>query len=253
MTKEKVDFCFYNRDEGKQYGESCSINGVIYKRLTEDDFLRGIDFDVIRKIKNEKKLTDWQEYLYDEKKKHEERKAALASMSGMTIINAWTYNDPNETKDYYNKYMASSLMGLNNCKFYFLIRNNNEHTMKNIKIVLKTEKKNRLRRSVDFPNLPWRSTLADLAFRIPQNNEQVLFQKKEDGDYVIFEYMKENLYAGEEYILDEPLYVSLQENGLIKIEYTIFSENLQKINGVLEINMMNEAKELLPIDVFCKL
>jgi hypothetical protein len=253
MTKEKVDFVFYDRDEGKQYGKSCAINGVVYKRLMEDDFLRGIDFDVIRKIKNEKKLTEWQEYLYDEKKKQEERKAALASMSGMAIINEWSYNDPGETKDYYNKYMVSSLMRLDNCKLDFLIRNNNEHSMKNIKIVLKTEKKNELRRSVDFPDLPQRSTFADLAFRIPRNTEQVLFQKKEDGDYVIFEYMKENLYADEEYVLDEPLYVFLQESGLIRIEYIIFSENLQKINGVLEINMMNEARELSPIDVFCKL
>jgi hypothetical protein len=253
MTKEKVGFEFYDRDDAKRYGKICSINGLIHKRLTEDDFLKVIDFDVIKKYKNERKLTEWQEYLYDKKKKYEERKVALDTMKAYEIINEYTTYDPDETKDYYNKYMAFSLLRLNNCKFDFLIRNNNEQTMKNIKIVLKTEKENRLRKENDFPDLPFRSTLAALAYGMPNNAEEALFQKKEDGDYVVFEYLKDNLYAGEEYILDEPLYLSLQEHGLIKIEYTIFSENLQKINGVLEINMMNEVKELSPIDVFCKL
>jgi len=253
ITKEKVDLRFYNREKGKPDEKILSMNSVIYKRITEDDFIKGIDFEVIRKIKNERKLTEWQEYLYNEKKKYEERKTALAAMRGMTIINEWAYTDPDETKDYYKKYMAASLVQLNNCKFDLSIRNNNEQAMKSIKIILKTERKNRVKRAIDFPDLPWRSTLTALAYGIPQNTEQVLFQRKEDGDYDIFEYLKDNLYADEEYILDEPLYISLQENGLIKIEYTIFSENLQKINGVLEINMMNEKKELSPIDVFCKL
>lgn len=252
-TKEKVDFEFYDRDEAKRYGKICSVNGLIYKRLTEDDFLKGIDFDVIKKYQGGRKLTEWQEYLYDNKKIHEERKAALASIKGMTITAEYMVTDHYETKDYYNKYMALSLLRLNNCKFDFLVRNNNEQTMKNIKIVLKTAKENRLRKENDFPDLPFRSTLTALAYGIPKNAEETLFQKKEYGDYVIFEYLKDNLYAGEEYILDEPLYLSLQEHGLIKIGYTIFSENLPKINGVLEVNMTNEVEELSPIDVFCKL
>jgi hypothetical protein len=253
MTKEKIDFTFYNREEGKQYGKSYTINSVIHKRLTEDDFLKGIDFDVIKKYKNERKITEWQEYLYDKKKKHEERKSALDTMKAYEIINEYTTYDPNETKNYYNKYMGFSLLRLNSCKFDFLIRNNNEQTMKNIKIVLRTEKENGLITENGFPDLPYRSTLTALAYGISKNTAETLFQKKEDGDYVVFEYLKDNLYADEEYILDEPLYLSLQEHGLIKIEYTIFSENLQKINGVLEINMMNEVKKLSPIDVFCKL
>ena len=253
MTKEKVDFAFYDIEKGEQYGKSLSINGVFYKRLTEDDFLRGIDFDVIRKYKNERNLTEWQEYLYNEKKKYEERKAAPNTMKAYEIINEYTTYAPDKTKDYYIKYMSRSLSNLNKYRFYLLIRNNNEQTMRNIKIVLKTEMKDTLNRGIDLPGLLLDSSLLSLAYGIPHNIEQSLFQKKEDGDYVIFEYMKDNLYADEEYILDEPLYIYLQEHDLIKIEYTIFSENLQKINGVLKINMLNETKELSPIDVFCKL
>ena len=253
MTKEKIDFVFYDRDEGKQYGKSCSVNDVIYKRLTENDFLKGIDFNAISEYKNKNKLTEWQEYLFKEKKESMDRKYALDKLSGMPFIIEHTFKDPDETKDYYNKYMATALIRRNNCKFYFLIRNNNEHTMKNIKIILKTEKKNRIRREIDYPSLPSSSTLFNLAYYNKKNTEQTLFQRKEDGEYLFFEYMKENLYADEEYILDEPLYISLQENSLIKIGYTIFSENLPKIEGILEINMKNKAMQLSPIDVFCKL
>lgn len=182
-----------------------------------------------------------------------ERKAAYDKLTGMAYIVEHTFKDPTETEDYYNKYMATSLIRLNNCKFEFLIKNNNEHTMKNIKIIIKTEKKNRIRREMDFQSLPSSSILSNLTYSIQQNTEQTLFQKKEDGEYILFEYMKENLYADEEYILDEPLYIALQKNNVIKMEYTIYSENLPKIEGILEINMKNEDKELSPIDVFCRL
>lgn len=69
MTKDKVDLVFYDRDEGKQYGKSCTVNGVIYKKLEENDFLKGIDFNVISEYKNRNKLTEWQKYLFKEKKK----------------------------------------------------------------------------------------------------------------------------------------------------------------------------------------
>ena len=253
MTKEKIDFVFYDRDEGKQYGKSCLINSMIYKRLTESDFLHGIDFEAIKKYKGEKELTEWQKYLFKEKKESVERKYAIDKMSGMKYIVEGTVVDQFETKDYYDKYMIASLVRRNICKFDFLIRNNNEHTMKNIKIVLKTEKKNRIRRENDFPDLPPSSTLAVMVPRMRQDTERSLFQRKLDGDYVIFEYIKDNLYTDEEYILDEPLYIPLKENDLIKIEYTIYSENLPNINGILELNMKNEVKELTPMDVFYKL
>jgi len=254
ITKEKVDLELYNRNEGRQYGKSYTINNVIYKWLKEDVFLRDIDFDTLKKFKKEKKLTEWQDYLYNEKKKYEERKAALKSLNAYEIINEYATHEFGVTKDYYIKYMAGSLIRLNSFKVDLLLRNNNEQTMKNIKIELKTEKNNRLRRANDYENLPSHSMLANIAYgSMSKNVDDSLFQRKEDGDYVIYEYKKDNVYADEEYIIDEPLYIILQENGIIKIEYTIFSENLQKINGVLEINMMNEPKELSPIDVFCKL
>jgi hypothetical protein len=254
MTKEKIDFVFYDSDEGKQYGKSCSVNGVIYKGITESEFLMDIDFDVIRKNKNEKKLTEWQEYLYKEKKVRVERKMALDKMIGMTNIVEGVVVDQFETNDYYNKYMRASLIKRNVCKFYFLIKNNNEHTMKNIKIVLKTEKKDRIRREYDFPELPPSSTfLAASVDRMLQETKQSLFERKTYGDNIIFEYKRDNLYADEEYVLDEPLYISLKENDIIKIKYTIFSENLSNISGILEIDMKSKFKGLTPIDVFNKL
>jgi hypothetical protein len=174
-------------------------------------------------------------------------------MSEMPYIVEHTFTDPHETKNYYDKYMVASLIRRNICKFDFLIRNNNEHAMKSIKIVLKTEKKNRIIRKIDFPSLPSNSILTALAYRIPQDTENSLFLKNEDGDYIQFEYLKDNLYADEKYILDEPLYFSLKEDGVIKIEYTIFSENLPRIDGILEITMKNEVRELTPMEVFCKL
>ena len=253
MTSEKVDFILYDRDNGKQYGKSCSVSGVKYQRLTENDFIRYVDFEAITKYKNEKKLTEWQEYLYKEKNVSIQRQFAIHKMSGMPYIVEHTFTDPHETKNYYDKYMVASLIRRNICKFDFLIRNNNEHAMKSIKIVLKTEKKNRIIRKIDFPSLPSNSILTTLAYRIPQDTENSLFLKNEDGDYIQFEYLKDNLYADEKYILDEPLYFSLKEDGVIKIEYTIFSENLPKIDGILEITMKNEVRELTPMEVFCKL
>ena len=80
-----------------------------------------------------------------------------------------------------------------------------------------------------------------------------LYFKKEYGDFIDFKYMKVNLYADEDYILDEPLYILLHEHDTVKIEYTIFSDNLSKLNGILEINMKNEVTTLLPSDVFYQL
>jgi len=253
ITKEKIDFILYNRDEGKQYEENFTINAVIYKRLTEDDFIRGMNYNELRELKERKKFSEWQEYLYKEIKEYKERKAAFTAMIGKQILSVGTVINQDETKDYYNKYMISSLIWLNTYKFDFLIKNNNEQTLKNVKIVLKTEKKNRIKRKFDFPNLPSSSILSSMIYGIQQNNEQPIFQIKEYGDYIDFEYMKDNLYASEEYILDEPLYIPLHEQDVVKIEYTIFSDNLSKINGILEINMKNEVKTLLPTDVFYKL
>jgi hypothetical protein len=254
MTKEKIDFVLYDRDEGKQYGISCSVNGVIYKGITEDEFLRYIDFDVLKKNKNEKKLTEWQEYLYNKKRVNVERRMAFDKMRGMTHIVEGVVVDQFETNNYYNKYMRASLIRRNVCKFDFLIKNNNEYTMKNIKIVLKTENKDRIRREIDSPDLPHSSTFpAALVYSMQEGTEQSLFERKVNGDNIIFEYKKDNLYADEGYILDEPLYISLKENDIIKIEYTIFSENLPNISGILEIDMKNKVEELTPIDVFNKL
>ena len=251
MTKEKIDFIFYDRDEGKQHGKSLTINGYLYKGLTESEFLRYIDFAEMREHENKKKLTEWQEYLLREKNMSMQRRVAIHKASGMPYIVEDSFTDPDETKDYYKKYMLASLARRNKYKFDFLIKNNNEQTMKNIKIVLKTEKKNRIIRKIDIPSLPANSIFSSLvAYRIPQNTEISLFTKKEDGYYILFEYLKENLYPDEEYVLDEPLYISLREEAVIKIGYTIYSENLPRIDGVLEVNMKNIVRELTSIEIF---
>jgi len=253
ITKDKIDFVFYNKEEAKQYGKNYSINEVIYQRLTENDFLNGIDFDIIKEYKNEKKFTEWQEYLFKEKKENLERKVAIDAMSGMKYLVGYSIKDQFETKDYYIKYMHASLIWLNKYKLEFMIKNNNEQTMKNVKIVLKTEKKNRINRAEDLPNLPPRSTFTVMVSRMQKDGESLFFQKKEYGEYITYEYEKNNLYADEEYILEEPLYITLKEQSLIKIEYTIYSDNLPKITGILEVSMNNKFKELTPMDVFLKL
>lgn len=253
MTKEKIDLVFYNKEEGKQYGKDCTINDVIYQKLTENDFLNGINFDIIKEYKDGKKLTEWQEYLFKEKKESMERKVAVDAMSGMKYLVEYSFKDQYETKDYYIKYMLASLIWLNKYKLEFIIKNNNEQTMKNVKIVLKTEKRDRIDRAEDLPNLPPRSTFTVMVNRMHKNDEKLFFQKKEYGEYITFEYEKNNLYADEEYILEEPLYISLKEQELIKIEYTVYSDNLPKITGILEVNMNNKFKDLSPMEVFLKL
>jgi len=253
MTKEKINIFFYNKDEDKQYGENLSINDVIYQKLTENDFLEGINFNEISELKQKMKLTEWQEYLFKEKKEIMERRVKFDKSTGMPFIVEHTVKDPYETKDYYIKYMAASLIQLNKYKLEFLIKNNNEQTMKNVKIILKTEKKNRIYRAKDIPNLPPCSTLTPLAYGIPQNTEPLFFQKKEYGDYTTFEYEKDNIYSDEEYILEEPLYISLKRQEVIKIEYTIYCDNLSGIKGILVVNMNNELRDLTPMEVFLKL
>jgi len=254
MTKEKIGFILYDRDKETKYGNSCTVNSIIYRIPSEGEFIRGVDFNELMKLKEKNKFTDWQEYLYKEVKANIERKAAYDTIKGMKIIREGMFVDPYETKDFYKNYTVVSYIRLNQIKFDFLIKNNNEQVMKNIKIVFRTQRNNIINRKIDLPKLPSSSIFADIAtYNEQENNEQELFIRKENGDTIIFEYMKDNLYAGEEYILDEPLYVALREQATIKIEYTIFSENLPNISGILEINMKNETKILTPIDVFNKL
>jgi hypothetical protein len=253
MTQEKVDFGFYNRNEGKQQGKKIIISGIVYKMISEDEVLEGIDFNVIRKMKNEMKFTEWQEYLYEKAKTYKERKDALATMRGMRIIQEGFFENSFETKDYYKKYMAASLLLIDTHKINFFVRNNNEQTLKNIKIVLRTDKENRIRREIDLPILPLSTTIASMTYRGYEDTEQILFQRKEYGNYTTFEYMKDNLYADEEFILDEPLFIPLRANDLIKIECSIFAENLPNTKGDLEIKLEKEDKVLTPMDAFTKL
>jgi hypothetical protein len=256
MTLEKVDFSFYGRDEGKQYDKKITISGIVYKILSKEEFLRGIDFSVIRAMKKEMKFTEWQKYLYEKAEIYEQRRAALASirrMQGIQVISEGYVENHFETKDYYNKYMIASLKWLDTYKFDFFIKNNNEQIMKNIKIILKTDKESRMRREIDLPILPSLSIMGTRVYRPQEDIKKTLFQKKEYGDCITFEYMKENLYADEEFILEESLYIPLYKSDLIKIEYSIFSENLPNIKGELEIKIEKEDKVLTPIDVFLKL
>jgi hypothetical protein len=252
MSVEKIDFILCNREDGKRYGKQYTINGIIYRKLDEGDFIRGMSFNELRKLKEGKKLNEWQEYLYKTVKENKERQDALYSIRGMNILDMGTV-EQGETKDYYINYMTASLIWLNKYKFDFLIKNNNEQTVKNVKLIIRTEKENRIKRECDLPNLPASSILSDMMYGTQQHSEQSSFQRKEFGNYIDFEYEKDSLYAGEEYILDEPLYITLHEQGVVKIEYTIFSDSLPTVNGILEINMKNEVKKLEPIDVFYEL
>jgi|GEM_PF-5599044 len=233
MTKDKIDFIFYNKTDGKYLGKNLIINDTIFKSLKEDDFFKGIDFTMLMEIKNNKKLSEWQEYLFDETKKNIERKDALQRIRGMAIIHDVMIVDQFETKDYYKIFMYCSLLRTNSCKFDLLIKNNNEQTMKNLKIVLKTKKINKILREADFPELPARSTFSTMAFGGLPGIKKSLFLKKEYGDFIIFEYEKENLYASEEYVLDEPLFVILHEHSMVEIEYTIYLNPYRKLRNSL--------------------
>jgi hypothetical protein len=160
--------------------------------------------------------------------------------------------DSYENKDYYEEYMIAALLRLDSRKIDFIIKNNNDQNMRNIKILLKINKEAKLWRDIDFPNLPSSSllTASVVTLRAPIYNNQSLFHSREYGNYVTLEYTKENLYPDEEFILDEPLYVPLFTDDIIKIEYTIFSENLSNIKGDLEIKIEKEDKVLSPMDTF---
>jgi len=252
ISDRKIDFIIYDKDDGKPIGANCTINGTFHKRITEDDFIRGMDFNELRKYKGEKTLTGWQEYLFKQVKEHEEMKMAYKATKGMAITSAFAFVDQYETKNYYDKYMATALIRTNAIRLDFLTKNNNEQSIKNVKIVLKTKKNDGVRRKSDFPDYPSSSILTAMTVRLTEVVKQCVFTKKEYGEYDIFEYEKDNLYATEEYILEEPLYLVCEE-GLIEIEYTIYSDNLAPINGTLTIEVKMEAKALTPMEAFYEL
>lgn len=251
MTKEKVDFGFYDNEKGEQLGKKITISGILYQKLDKDDFLREVDFNELRAMKKDK-LSDWQGYLYDIVKKKKEREMALASLpKGQDFIVEGIVINSFENEKYYEEYMRFSLLQrINIYRLDFCIVNNNDANMKNIKILLKVDKRTKIVRNVDFSQAPPRS---NMSVAIPVLNNSSLYTKREQGSYKTFEYTKDNLYADEEFILDEPLYVPLYSHDLIKIEYSIFSENLPNIKGHLEIETKKECKILSPMDVFQKL
>ena len=252
LTTEKIDFILYNKEEAKPIGINCTAKNIFYKRITEDDFIKGLDFNAIKKYKSENKLNEWQEYLYKQVKKCEERKMAYSAMRGNTITAVGFVVDQYETENYYDKYMITALIRKNAIKIDFLAKNNNEQTMKNVKIVLKTKKNNKVRRKIDFPDFPASSTFAVNVISVSGKSNQSLFQMREYGEDITFEYKKDNLYATEEYIIEEPLYILCVE-GLIEIGYTIYSDNLDPINGTLKIEIKSETMLLSPMEVFHKL
>ena len=252
MITEKIDFSFFDKEKAKPIGKYCLVERIFYKKITESDFIKGIDFNVIRKYKREKELTEWQEYLYKQKKENEEIIMAYNAMKGIVITNAGFIDDQYETKNYYDKYMISALIWKNSIRFDFFIKNNNEQSMKNVKIKLKTKENNSVMRELDLPKFPTSSTLTALAFSLKEETKQTLYQKRKHGDNITFEYTKDNLYANEEYILDEPLYI-LCEQGKIEIEYNIYSDNLPEIKGIMKIEIKNEAKVLSSAEVFYEL
>ena len=252
MTQEKVEFNLYNKKDGIILGKQLTVKGVIYQKLSKKEFLDGINFNEIKSI-NKEKYTAWQKYLYDIVKKNIERKMAFDSLPKNQIYLEAAVSNSFENKEYYEQYMVASLLRLDSCRIDFSIKNNNEQNMKNIKIVLKSNIEIKMMRFIDFPSIPSDSFFPVPTTRLALIDKTSLFIKREQGNYTIFEYSKDYLYSDEEYILDEPLYIPLFGQDAISIKYFIYSDNLPKIEGSIEIRKENEIKILSPLEVFTKL
>ncbi|GHU77820.1 hypothetical protein FACS189462_0720 [Spirochaetia bacterium] len=231
LNSDRIGIVFYENDT--DYGESVSTENEFIQRITKDRFLSSVSLECIERIKSNRKTSSWQDYLL---KLIEEERTKRSTLASKAIYIQPLVPIGLSNQNYFEEYQFASLYRKNSIRLSFALKNNNEKSFENVKIVFSTDIKNNIIRWCDMPGYPSNSPLLSA---IHSHGSESSFRIDKKTDKINFEYDIELLHIGEVYEFGESLYLLLhpETNENCVIYYSILFMDIPKISGELNIQV----------------
>ena len=242
ISHNKIDLLAFDNSNRKILGTTIDTNKVLLLEITKDIFISQVNRRNILNL-NSDDTNSWQSYLLKIIKDDEEKRIKLSEQR--FYVNSIDLNI-GENKKYFEEYLSYKLEIINSLRLDFMIKNNNDKPITNLKICFECNLYDNIIRYIDFSEEPTDSYLYKRAFN-KHNESKYQFQKI--SDKIIFTYSIDILYGKEEKVIDEPLYILLNKTKNIEIKFTIYSVEIQPISGIIVYNIETETQTILVDDI----